>query len=244
MHNVVHALIIMDEYLEGVLALLERDTLRTYPATSMSRSIHEGVLVLCRTFDSDLSTDQRLVRMAALDVKTRVGALDGFRSFAGPPGEDELRLREHTDQFITYLEGAGFEMSRKQSRPELLTGITWAGFREDLDKDGTTGASRTYTPDIHFNWVIGSAATHSKKWFMHGQEGSTDESVKALILPLLDLSRLLMRCLGTYFGIDVEQAIKTTGLRMRAILLHDAEQTLTSLGVLARANAWDVLNTR
>jgi hypothetical protein len=220
LQNALDSLFIMDEYAESVLLLLKQEKLLAYPAISMSRSIHEGALVLCRTFDSGLTTDERLVRMAALDLKTPHGALAAFRSFSEAPGEDETRLVEHIQQLATYLESAGFEIHRKRANPDLLTGVSWNGIREDLEGEGTTAASRTYTPDIHFNWVIGSGAAHSKIWYHQGLEDSTDTSICALVLPLLDLSRILTKTLSTYFGIDATEAIDKTSMRMKALLLR------------------------
>jgi hypothetical protein len=219
LQNALDSLSIMDEYAESVLLLLKQEKLLAYPAISMSRSIHEGALVLCRTFDSGLTTDERLVRMAALDLKTPHGALAAFRSFSEAPGEDETRLVEHIQQLATYLESAGFELHRKRANPDLLTGVSWNGIRENLE-DGTTAASRTYTPDIHFNWVIGSGAAHSKIWYQQGLEDSTDTSICALVLPLLDLSRILTKTLSIYFGIDATEAIDKTSMRMKALLLR------------------------
>jgi hypothetical protein len=231
--NAMHSLVIMDEYLEGILALLAQDKLLTYPATSMSRSIHESVLVLLRTFDLSLTTDERLVRMVALDLKSLQGALNGFRAFPGPPGEDQRRIVTHIEQLVTYLEAAGFELHRKRSNPDLLTGLSWNGIREDLESDGTTTASQTYTPEIHFNWVIGSAATHSRHWYQQGDEGPTDSSVQALVLPLLDLSRILVKHLGAYFGVEVGPFVSRTTMRIRMLLLRDPEEMLKGREPLA-----------
>lgn len=220
LQNALDSLFIMDEYAESILLLLKQEDLLAYPATSMSRSIHEAALVLCRTFDSGLTTNERLVRMAALDLKSQNGALSAFRSFSGPPDENETRLVEHIQQLVSYLESAGFAIHRKRANPDLLTGVSWNGIRENLEQDGTTAASRIYTPDIHFNWVIGSGATHSKIWYRQGLNDQTDTSISALILPLLDLSRTLTKTLSTYFGIDATEAIDKTSMRMRALLLR------------------------
>ncbi|PRB71353.1 hypothetical protein [Arthrobacter sp. MYb213] len=208
----------MDQYARAIQHLLTSDQMLPLPTSSMVRSIHEFALILSQLFDPDLPSEVRLARMGAMHLSKAQGGLDALQTF--PQGQQqELEAKIKAVAGIQgYMKKAGYEIQLHKDNQNLAKSVSWGTSKNVSLRGNTTAASKLYTPGIHYNWVLGSGATHGHLWYSAGMRGPWDTIVVGLVVPLLDISDLLVDILLKYGGVNGDDLHRQTHTR-RCILL-------------------------
>lgn len=217
-HDVLNILSSMDQYAQAIQGILTCGQMLPLPLSSMVRSIHECALVLCPLFDSALGPDERIARMGALHLANAQGGLEALEAFPLEKQEEKLAKIKAVAGRQDYMKRAGYEIHTRKDKPHLATGVSWGTAKNFSLRDNTTAASERYAPEIHYNWVLGSGATHGRLWYSTGMEGEWNTLVVGIIAPLLDISDLVVDVLLGYAGVDGRQLHLQTHTRRRVLL--------------------------
>ncbi len=184
----------------------------------MARSIHESVLAISRLYDPALTSETRLARMAGVQLRNVQGSLVALEAFPREYQQEKERVAGAIVGIRKYMEEAGYVIHDRKDDPFVATGISWGLVKETL-RDNATATSLLYTPSIHYNWVLGSGAAHSKPWYIRGLSGPWETLVVGTLAPLLDISDLLIDIILGYVGLPVDSYHRSTHLR-RCTLFH------------------------
>ncbi|KAA0977153.1 hypothetical protein FQ154_09655 [Paeniglutamicibacter gangotriensis] len=216
-HDAAEILDSMDQYAQAIQRILAAHEMLPMPLSSMVRSIHEFALILCPLFDPDLPPGERIANMGALHLANAQGGLDALEAFPLNQQKERHKKIEAVAGIQEYMKKAGYEIHANKSKPHLATGVSWGAEKVSL-RDNTTKASERYTPGIHYNWVLGSGATHGRLWYSNGLEGQWSMIVVGAVAPLLDISDLLVNIPLGYAGVDGRRLHLQTHTRRCALL--------------------------
>lgn len=216
----------MDQYAQAIQHVLTGDQMLPLPLSSMVRSIHECALVLCPLFDPAIQSDERIARMGAMHLAKAQGGLDALQAFPQNQQKEKQKKTEAVAGIQQYMKKAGYEIHAHKDNPHLATSVSWGTAKKFSLRGNTTAASKLYTPEIHYNWVLGSGATHGHLWYSNGMSGEWDTIVVGIVAPLLDISDVLVDILLGYAGVDGRQLHLQTHTRRRVLLARTHPEPL------------------
>jgi hypothetical protein len=216
---IVELIRVADEHARAIQVLLEASEILPIPSMTLVRSIHDALLTVCWAADSDLDSEQRISRFAALTL----GSIqDNHRTVMQVPNPPPKTLADAQAGMIgmqTYLKEHGFTLRFNDATPPYALNVTYGAATTSL-KINMTAASNRYMPAVHHMWPVASGATHSRNWFTAGLEGSRDQLSIMAVAPLLDFCDAFIDVMAGYVGLDPATFHRRAHIRRRALLMR------------------------
>ncbi|MDJ0314037.1 hypothetical protein [Arthrobacter sp. H35-D1] len=204
----------IEEYLQGILALLSSDQMLALPTMNCVRAIHDAALRVCSLVDPQISSQERLARSAAdflAGIQGGIPVLLTLKDALGDSTGDLQRVRTSREGAIALFRSIGLTVKVNDSTGQVQN-VRCEDKISNVDLK-TTDLSLKYTPDIDFSWKMNSGATHSCRWLSNGLDGPWPVLLTSMIFPLLDISDALTTNLLGYVGLPTGAIHKDTHMR-------------------------------
>lgn len=210
----------MEEYRQGIVALLSSDYMLALPTMNCVRAIHDAALRVCFLADPQISSQERLARCAADFLAGIQGGIPVLLTLSDTLGDgtgDLQRVQTSREDAIALFRGIGLTVN-VNDRTGQAQNVRCEDKIANVDIK-TTDLSLKYTRDIVFSWRLNSGATHSSRWLSNGLDGPWPVLLISMIFPLLDISDALTTNLLGYVGLPLGSIQKDTHMR-RCLLLE------------------------
>lgn len=214
------------EYVEGLMAAVDRAETLEHPALSMARSLQEIGMTLYWLSTSEGDLDSRLARWAGAEMASIQGALDIYESMDLEPATSETRRQLMAVQ--ANLDKLGFTLTRKgRPRQHEVRAIGFGNASEPIQPRFSDLAAAD-GEQSRVAYAMLSGATHSRGWYV-AQSGAPAATIHVTAIGQQAwLWSDVLNQIGAYTGEDSEPVCA----RLRALyelLFSEAEVGMREL---------------
>ncbi|MFD9475012.1 hypothetical protein [Streptomyces goshikiensis] len=221
--TIAHAL----DHVVAIERTLVGEPVSIWPTVSLSRTVQEGTIRICHTRQAQVSSEERMVRIAAAmlaDARAHLTAAKEFDSRVLPEAERAWQRAEAT----VVSAGCSIGLDGKSRPVRVELGAHSAPFKFEL-----TAAAKTRKTHLPSWYRLSSGAAHSSMWLVRQAVGFDDEgkpslyadseTVSAAVLAVLGAFEDLTETFGTYHGhTGTAQAVAT--LRRRTLVVVELQK--------------------
>lgn len=225
---ILNALMAVEQQLESLSMILQSKLELPLPLMGCARSIHESILMVCWLSDHEASSEERSIRSASTYLGSVQGGIPAAQSLSKSHPQTEMMLGLRS-RAIAHVESLGFDVNTNRSGMALNVRL---GSHVANVVPKTSDQSEAYAPKSHSAWIINSGAVHAQQWLTLSVARSWVSTITMTMIPLLELSEILMESIFRHVGLDATSHRKRTRLQLVSIVRSEQNDVASELAYM------------